>query len=335
MDKLLNEIYETVDNYIKENGTIKGYMSNDKYKARIYLRKLDLKNICEELGYDWFKIGTHCKSHGFKTKEEFINYMNKIIDDFGRFPTSTELINNYGIYGRTYINLFGSYNNLRKEMGYDDKFVDKLGYKCSSSYELVFANYLIDNHILFEREQYIFENDGNYRCDFILFHKDGHKIYIEIWGLLKNNPIGEIELQYTESHKIKIKLYEKYNYDLKSFYIEDFRSKNTFIKRFNERININDLKHGNTDLNNTLKKDFTLDEIKMCINNSFGNIKYFPTAKELRDNNLNHIINSIYEYYGSMKTVAKAIGLPTKQEWYYQNHMNLITGKPNEKFNVA
>lgn len=330
-----DELYKYVDNYIKENGKIAGYTNDKNIRSGLKFYNLKIKNVCEELGYDWFKIGIHRNSYGFKTKEDLIKYVSNAIDELGHFPTCTEISQQYGIWPRTYINLFGSYNNLRKEMGYDDKFVDKLGYKCSSSYELVFANYLIDNHILFEREQYIFENDGNYRCDFILFHKDGHKIYIEIWGLLKNNPTGEIELQYIESHKVKMKLYEKYNYDLKSFYIEDFRSKNTFIKRFNERININDLKRGTKDLNNTLKKDFALNEIKECINNSFGNVKYFPTAEELRKNNMNHIINSIYEYYGSIKTVAKAIGLPTKQEWYYQNHMNIITGKPNEKFNVS
>lgn len=66
----------------------------------------------------------------------------------------------------------------------------------------MFANYLIKNHILFDREIKPFKN-YNYRTDFVLYSTNKKPIYVEIWGLLKENPKGVIEEQYKDTYNKK------------------------------------------------------------------------------------------------------------------------------------
>ena len=325
---LIKETYDSVDEYIKENGTISGFIKNSKYGYRIKYFKLNLKEICEELGYDWFEVGVNRNSYSFKNKNELINFIQKIIDIEGYFPTCTKL-NSYGIWARTYLKFFDSYEDIKKEMGYVDSLVDNSGYRCKSSYELMFSNYLIKNNIKFKREIKPFKSN-NFRSDFLLFDQYNNKIFIEIWGLLKENPNGFIEKQYKNIYDKKIKLYKENNLTLISFYTNDFKTLNAFTKKA-DRI-FKDLKIIKTNEINdfSITKKYHINEIKDAILKEFGNIEYFPTVKELRNHHMNGILNAIYKYYGSIGKIAEELNLLTKQQWCLKNHINIITMKKNK-----
>lgn len=259
---LIKETYDSVDEYIKENGTISGFIKNSKYGYRIKYFKLNLKEICEELGYDWFEVGVNRNSYSFKNKNELINFIQKIIDIEGYFPTCTKL-----------------------------------------------------------------NSSNNFRSDFLLFDQYNNKIFIEIWGLLKENPNGFIEKQYKNIYDKKIKLYKENNLTLISFYTNDFKTLNAFTKKA-DRI-FKDLKIIKTNEINdfSITKKYHINEIKDAILKEFGNIEYFPTVKELRNHHMNGILNAIYKYYGSIGKIAEELNLLTKQQWCLKNHINIITMK--------
>lgn len=329
-DTLIKETCNSVDKYIKENGSIAGFIKNDKYGYRIKHFKLNLKEICEELGYDWFEVGVNRNSYSFKNKKELINFIQRIIDTEGCFPTCTKL-NSYGIWPRTYLKFFDSYEDIRKEMGYVDSLVDNSGYKCKSSYELMFSNYLIKNNIKFKREVKPFKIN-NFRSDFLLFDENNNKVFIEIWGLLKENPNGFIETQYKKIHDEKIKLYNENNLTLISFYVNDFKTLNIFTKKADKIFkNLKVIK--TNELNDySITKKYHIDEIKNVILKEFGNIEYFPTAKELRDHHMNGVLNAIYKYYGSINKIALELNLLTKRQWCENNHINIITMKKIKQY---
>ena len=317
-------IYKDVDLYIKENGTIKGYTRHDT-KNRIKTLGLDLKEIVEDLGYDWTIVGRYNRTYAFNNKEELKSHVQKIIDILGYFPTTIQ-IQNFGIWPRTYHKFYNSYNDLRYDMGYSDKIYDILGYSCKSSYEKMFTDYLIQNNIKFQREENPFK-ENNYRDDFTLFKKNGKKLYVEIWGLLKNNPAGDIEKTYKKTYEIKTSLYGKYNLDLVSFYITDFETLKYFEKMFLSKINICDLqteKYSENILHNT-----NSDNIKIYVEKYFPGTQYFPSIGELRDKGLNSFVKLIYKNYKSIDVLAKELNMPTKREWCKKNHINIHTMQPN------
>lgn len=325
---LIKEIYDSVDEYIKENGTIAGFIKNSRYGYRIKHFKLNLKKICEELGYDWFEVGVNRNSYSFKSKNELINFIQKIIDIEGYFPTCTKL-NSYGIWARTYLKFFDSYEDIKKEMGYVDSLVDNSGYRCKSSYELMFSNYLIKNNIKFKREIKPFKSN-NFRSDFLLFDQYNNKIFIEIWGLLKESPNGFIEKQYKNIHDKKIKLYKENNLTLISFYVNDFKTLNTFTKKADKIFKNFKIIKTNEINDFSITKKYHINEIKDAILKEFGSVDYFPTAKELREHHMNGILNAIYKYYGSINKIAEELNLLTKQQWCVKNHINIITMERNK-----
>lgn len=333
-EQRITEIYASIDKYIKTYGTISGYMgSHDLFKKYIYLYNMNLKDICNELGYDWFQVGMNRNSYNFKSKEELKEHISKIIDVCGHFPTCIEL-STYGIWARAYNKFYKSYSDLRQDMGYTDQFVDKLGYKCKSSYELMFANYLIDNQIKFDREEKPFCKE-NYRSDFTLYTLDHKKIYVEIWGLLKDNPMGQIETTYKEVYDIKMKLYNDNKLNLKSFYIKDFTTLNVLISKISKLVDIDKLIKIKNENYVHHCNDYTVEEIKNILESEFGCLNYFPSSGELRDRNLNNILKAIYKHYGSISTIAEKMNLLTKKKWCKENHINIHNMQPNTKFNIG
>lgn len=321
------DLYKEIDEYIKKNGNIKGFVSNADKRGRLKTLNIDLKEACQDLGYDWFLVGRNSRTYGFKTKEEIKEYINKVISVLGHFPTCNEL-QKYGIWSRTYTKFYDSYKELRQEMGYEDKYTDNTGYTCKSLYEMQFANYLIKNNIKFDREKKPF-NDNNFKCDFLLYRDTGEKVYVEIWGLLKKVPCGEIEIKYKQIYEKKMELYLKNRLELISFYPNDFDTINHMIKVFKQKIQLKDFKKCDyvvKNLNVKSSKNDYIDYLK-CF---FNDLKYLPSLNDMRNAGCGSLCKIIYRQFYNLDEFSKFIGIPTKKQWCKDNHINIHTMKPNK-----
>lgn len=313
MSTSYDKIYERIDSYIKCNGTIAGYTKDPILKSHIKNKKINLKSACEKLGYSWFDVGINRNSYMFSNKEELKQYIDKIIEIEGYFPTCS-ILNKYHIWNRTYSKFYDTYNDLKMDMGFKNQYIDKIGYLCKSNYELMFANYLIDHNYKFDRENKIVSNQ-NYRYDFKLYLNNDQFLYVEIWGLLKENPIGNIEIIYKQTHDMKVSIYNKNNMKLLSLVPEDFRTKNFMSSYLDSILSKYQIEEFIYDINTQYIENFYYNKIKQVINTYYKDLGYFPTIKQLNNDGFQDIVGIIYRHYGSIFDVSKLFDLPTKKQF--------------------
>ncbi len=318
-----NETVKYIDNYIKENNSLKNIAkSNPTAHARMKHFGINLRELVEELGYCWWELDDKFYQLDYYTKENLIKEVKSLQEYLGCFPSHKEL-KAYGISTEFFNKHFGSYKNLCKHFGYVDAYIDKSGYICKSSYEQIFANYLIDNNIKFNREERPFIAPDNYISDFTLY-KNNEKYYVEIWGLYGayNRKMSSVVKEYTRKYEIKQGLYNKYNLNLISLYRTDFKSKkNLTYKNLDSIIGDKyDKATEKIETNNWYKLRMVrdVDAFKHQIFDVFGVIEYLPSQTDFHNHKSSVIYSRLLKAFGNIKDCADALGLITKREYSHK-----------------
>lgn len=201
--------YKTIDNI--------SYLDKKLYQ-KVY--KHDSRNMYEiinDLGLNWDDISSKKPDNYYRNFDNLKNEIEGFISEYGRFPNTSELKKDLGIYSVA-LNHHGGINGVKVKMGYvdDNDYIDDDGFNNRSLAEYITAQYLIANGISYLREQYPFPNNENkYRSDFLLRTVDGKDIHIEVWGF-SHNANDKITKLYNDTRKIKEELYDKYNIELVS-----------------------------------------------------------------------------------------------------------------------
>lgn len=210
-----------LDNYIKTNGTLKGWTVNNREGANICgrLREhgYDLEELCTELGYDYYKLRDIYYPEGFLYNYENLkSILQTFIDNNGYFPSQKQM--RYDLHIPESIpSRFGGSEKIMKDMGIVENYlIDDRGFYNRSYYEYILAQYLIHNNIFYEREQcpFPYPND-KLRSDFKFTTKDGIVYHLELWGYLSGYEYLESRAnQYLKRKEMKKALYKKYNINL-------------------------------------------------------------------------------------------------------------------------
>lgn len=216
---------------------IKGQSFDVLYKNKEFLRikssfryyNEDVYQEIEKLGYSiednfiYKPIGYYDDFNNLKKSIE--NFIKK----YNRFPMQRDFMNIMHISGKVY-RKHGTIKEIRSKMNYNNDYdlMDDNGFCNRSLYEYYTAQFLINNNILYKREQHPFsKKEGNYRSDFMFLLTNGDKIHCEVWGCPKkysqNSSFSKI---YNEERKVKEELYKKYKIKIISIDCEIFDYKN-------------------------------------------------------------------------------------------------------------
>ena len=209
-----------LDEFIKKNGTLKGWTVNNKDGALINNRILkygyNLRELCEDLGYDYLRL------KGLKYPEGFLDSYDNVkgiicdyINKYGHFPTQNEMRFNLGI-ASSIVRKFGGSTKIKDDLGYrHNEFIDGLGFRNRSHYEYMVAQFLIHNNISYKREQHPFPAPyDNWRSDFTFEKTDGTIYHLEVWGYKESDVHGKRSQSYCKRKAEKLNLYKKYNINL-------------------------------------------------------------------------------------------------------------------------
>jgi hypothetical protein len=198
--KLYLEKYKTIDK-------MEDYEEGRKLYQAIINNKEKPFELAIELGYKLNDI-MESKPEGYYNDFEMLKSDILLLkNDLGRFPNKEEILSNLKI-GYQYLKKHGGMYEIKRKLNILDernKFIDNSGFYNNSSYEMIVANFLLENNIPFLREQHIVEN-YNYRSDFTIFIENSDLIHVEVWGYLKSNN-SKIAKEYNEVRTIKEKLY--------------------------------------------------------------------------------------------------------------------------------
>lgn len=208
--------------YLEENKTIDGIWDTRLY-AVFNSHKHDILEAIKELGYDESKMRSQKPKGYWDNIEPILEAVETFIRVYDRFPRRDDLRNEFNVCNKA-INNHGGMNTLRKLVNYqkDTDLIDKNGDLNRSTYELITANFLIENRIDYKREQYPFpRTERRFRSDFT-FTYNGEVYHIEVWGFPKGNYKSPFSAFYNEKRKEKEKLYKKYGINLISIEFEVF-----------------------------------------------------------------------------------------------------------------
>ena len=214
-------VLKRLDNFIKKNGTLKGWTVNDQegtnIAARIREYGYDLEELCTELGYNYYELRDIHYPEGFLYNyDNFKSILQKFIDENGYFPSQNQM--RYDLHIPESIPLrFGGSEQVMKDMGITENYlIDDRGFYNRSYYEYILAQYLIHNNIPYEREQYPFPYPNDkLRSDFTFTTKDGIVYHLELWGYTSGYEYLESRAnEYLKRKEMKKNLYKKYNINL-------------------------------------------------------------------------------------------------------------------------
>lgn len=325
-EKTYSEIKKYVEQYIKDNNTVKGVLENIPHKSQYGRKKYNIKKIVEELNIDWFDVCYYGNVEWIKTKEYLDETILKISDKIDGIPDRNYLIN-IGITKIIVFKFYKSYEEMYKSLGlfqkYGDDFLyrDKNGNKYKSLYEKTLANYFIENKIKFDRESQVFLELNDYgTSDFTLYKIDGSKIEVEIWGFLyrKNNQTKtKISKRYKIRHDKKIEMYNKLNINIISIYSDDFcRTKNNLYKFFDDIFQKDILIKGECKHNSKYDDTSNLKEyIIKNLDDIFGKLEYIPSVNEFKNFHALWLSRFIYINFKSFEECAEFIGRKTKRQY--------------------
>lgn len=291
--KIRENRLKELDEYMKKHKTVDGIWDKPIY-CTFSNHGDDILQALEEIGYNTEELRNQ-KPKGFWTKDKIIEMVNGYISIYKRFPTKDEMINELNLNINFLYKEFGTIANLKKEMGYKERFqlIDRNGDYNRSTYELAVANYLIAQNVKYKREKYPFPKKlYNYRSDFLIKQK-GKTYHIEIWGFPKNDQ-GERGIYYNKKRKDKEKLYKQYNINLISIDFEVF-----YRKSYDEI---------EEQLYQILNPHFNLKQKKIPSNMLFSNERV--TEEEMLT-----IIMKESNYEGVLPPVAT---IQKKHAWIYQ-----------------
>ena len=214
-------VLKRLDNFIKKNGTLKGWTVNNQegasIAARIREHGYDLEELCTELGYNYYELRNIHYPEGFLYNyDNFKSILQKFIDENGYFPSQNQM--RYDLYIPESIPLrFGGSEQIMRDMGITENYlIDDRGFYNRSYYEYILAQYLIHNNIPYEREQYPFPYPNDkLRSDFTFTTKDGIVYHLELWGYTSGYEYLESRAnEYLKRKEMKKNLYKKYNINL-------------------------------------------------------------------------------------------------------------------------
>ena len=214
--------------YIDKYGTI-DKMEDNKEGITLYNAILNNNespySLVKELGYNPIEICSKRPSGYYSDFDMLKRDLEVLINKFGRFPTKEEICLELKTGTKT-ITRHGGMYELKRKMNYNDKYdlVDNSGFFNKSVYELIVANFLLENKIPYMREQLISDRH-KYRSDFTFILKNQEKIQVEVWGYRKNNKT-KISLDYNIVRCDKEKLYKEQNIRYISIEPEVFYKKN-------------------------------------------------------------------------------------------------------------
>jgi len=211
---------KALDEFIKTYGTI-SKMECHLDGSALYSALVNFKEtpheLALELGYNLDEI-MNIKPNGYYNDfDVFKKDIEKLISKYGRFPRSTEIMQELKIDNR-YIQNFGGMYGIKRKMNYDgsNDLMDNNKFYNNSTYELFSANFLIFNNVPYLRERKPFKNE-NYRSDFMfsIIKENGElqELHVEVWGCEDHNTTSKFGKVYMEVREIKEKLYKKNNVD--------------------------------------------------------------------------------------------------------------------------
>ena len=214
-------VLKRLDNFIKENGTLKGWTVNNQEGASIAARireyGYDLEELCTELGYNYYELRDIYYPEGFLYDYDNLkSILQNFIDENGYFPSQNQM--RYDLHIPESIpQRFGGSEQIMKDMGITENYlIDDRGFYNRSYYEYILAQYLIHNDIPYEREQYLFPYPNDkLRSDFTFTTKDGIVYHLELWGYTSGYEYLESRAnEYLKRKEMKKKLYKKYDINL-------------------------------------------------------------------------------------------------------------------------
>lgn len=219
--------------YINEIGNIENMQGNKFGRLlltifREYNERIDTG--CIELGFDLSKLrkkGSCKPPYYYEDFENLKNGISELIGILKRFPKQKEVLEHLRI-GNNILLSYGGIKKIKEIMGYCDEndLIDNRGYKNSSSYEYMVAQYLIGNSIPYKREQYPF--GGKYkrlRSDFTFYLENEKEIHVEVWGYSQTDKASKRSITYNEKRIVKETLYNESGYLLIGINYETFQGK--------------------------------------------------------------------------------------------------------------
>ncbi|MCB0749201.1 MAG: hypothetical protein KDC90_17195 [Ignavibacteriae bacterium] len=275
------------------------------------------------------------KSGHWKNIENIKKEIEVVIDQLGRFPTTTDLrrIGKHNLLSAISSN-FDGIKNVRKILGYTKKLpIAKDGHYCDSFSEVIVDDFLFMNDIPHKRN--IQFNFTNIKCrpDFILENMTIVEVLMADYRI--NNHKGRYK-QYVTRYRKKRKAYLDANMDLIEVFPCELTDKDKMEKKFEiiaNKVNA-PFPYKLEDFTNIIFFDkkspgywSIADNIKkelLPLVKKYGKI---PSIKLLREIGRHDIEGAIINNYGSYRAVGEVLGLDVnsimKPQKYWQDIRNI------------
>jgi hypothetical protein len=335
-----DNVKKELKNYIETNGCTGKNGENKEQNAKwdmihwgVKKHKLILDEVVAELGYSLSELQQRNPNGYVIPLEELKEKIDKFVKENGFFPDQRILSKELKIHNSDYIK-HGTLPELRERFGYNDKkhLVDERGFINKSLGELIVANYLIAQQILYKREQYPFkkfDKSLNFRSDFT-FYLPNKEIHLEVWGGMRTFN-GQRELyDYNEVMKEKQNLYDKYKIELISVTPDIFYNSIGTIKKKLYKILTPYLNLPFIEVKDRLVSTFTLHE--MSDENLLEEImkfskhdKILPSHGLMREKKHEFLYKEVLKRHDSIKDFADKFSLITAYEARSKKVMQAIT----------
>lgn len=209
-------ILKELNVYIQITGTLRNMQKDNKNGGKLLWSAIKANGyhpfyLAKELGYKLIDLTNYRPLGYYDDFKNITEEVDELISRIGRFPTSIELTR-IGINAKV-IRHYGGITEFKKLLGFTDNLVDDSGFKNSSRYEFIVAQFLLKNGISYKREKHPFpDSEGKYRSDFTFYTKN-KEIHVEVWGFPLTSTSNR-GLEYNKVRKIKTQLYKKYGITL-------------------------------------------------------------------------------------------------------------------------
>lgn len=231
---------EQLNNFIKNNGTLKGFTVNNKDGNRINVslknNDYNIEELCDELGYDYLELNGLYYPVGYLDNfDNFKLVVQEFINENSYFPTIKNLKFDLHIPESVY-SKHGTISKIQKLIMGDNSNLleDDNGFYNRSHYEYMVAQFLIHNNVNYLREQFPFPKPYNMlRSDFTFYDSNNNNFHVELWGFYETDNVSSRSCQYNLKRIQKEKLYSEYNIKLISINPETF---NTSMDEIQDRL---------------------------------------------------------------------------------------------------
>ena len=328
-----NYVLKRLDDFIKKNGTLKGWTVNNKEGTAIAhgLRdhNYNLEELCNELGYNYYELREIYYPEGFLYNyDNFKSVIQNFIDENGYFPSQKQM--RYDLHIPESIpQRFGGSEKIIKDMNIDKNYlIDDRGFYNRSYYEYILAQFLIHNNIPYQREQHPFPKPyDNFRSDFTFITTKGIVYHLELWGYIDGYKYEKSRANaYLKRKAEKKKLYKKYNINLIDVDAHVFNNSLTAIQMRLSNI-LSEILNSNL---KTVDKQYLINPRGLSNDDLFKSVmKYsndnitLPSIKILRDKNPT-LLNEIILRFDNLGNFAKEYNVRTNNKRKYWNKNTVL-----------